>query len=142
MSPVLVDTDVFSRLFVRRSGPRAESGAVEAWRQVLRGRQVVIAFQTRAEVLQGALAAEWGSTRMGRLRAVLDARPTVGVDHDVIDAHAVLFAACRRSGHALHDKGHTGDRWVASCAIAKNLPILAGDRIYRDAPALRVVSTP
>ncbi|MGY4710675.1 hypothetical protein ACXDF8_14130 [Mycolicibacterium sp. CBM1] len=34
---------------------------------------------------------------------------------------------------------HSGDRWIAACAIAKNFELVAGDGIYRDAPNLSVV---
>lgn len=138
--PVLVDTDAFSRLFVRRSSPDDRQADLVGWRTVLTGRPVVISFQTRAEILQGALAANWGAARSAQLRAVLDRTPTVGVDDRVIDAHAELFAACRRRGHPLQNKLHTGDRWVAACAVAKALPLLAADGIYRDAPDLELVA--
>jgi hypothetical protein len=52
---------------------------------------------------------------------------------------ARFYAECRRIGHSLHDKHHTGDRWVAACAIAKDVDLLAGDDIYRDAPGLRLL---
>lgn len=133
----LVDTDAFSLLFARRdsSDPRTDR-----WRELLTGRQVVISFQTRAELLAGALARGWGERRMTDLRAILDRTPTIGIDNEVIDAHAALYAECRRVGHALHGKAHIGDRWIAACAIAKGIPLLAGDAIYLNAPKLNVVN--
>lgn len=139
--PVLIDTDVFSRVFVQ-SASRAAVADPEAenWRRALSGRSVLISFQTRAEVLQGAIARKWGERRYLELREMLDRTPTVGVDNHVIDAHATLFAECRHVGHALHAKDHTGDRWVAACAIAKGIPLLAGDGIYHGAPRLELVN--
>lgn len=140
MGPVLLDTDAFSRLFIRRPSSRAERDAdVVAWRALLTGRPVLISFQTRTEILQGARAAGWGTDRTGQLRVILDRTPTVGVDIGVIDSHAELYAACRRGGHPLHQKQHTGDRWVAACAIAKGIPVLAADGIYRNAPRLELL---
>lgn len=132
-----MDTDVFSLLFVRRgsSDPR-----ITRWRELLTGRQVLISFQTRAELLAGALADGWGERRMTELRATLDRTPTIGADSEVIDAHANLYAECRRIGHGLHDKPHTGDRWIAACAIAKGVDLLAGDDIYREAPSLTLLT--
>jgi predicted nucleic acid-binding protein len=52
---------------------------------------------------------------------------------------ATLTAACRRAGHALHDKVHTADRWVAAAAIAKRFPLLSGDAIYAAAPGLTLL---
>lgn len=47
--PVLIDTDVFSRVFVVRLLKRkADDAAVTEWREMLLGRRVVISFQTRA----------------------------------------------------------------------------------------------
>lgn len=70
----VVDTDVFSHLFVHRNSldPR-----VPGWRDLLRDRRVLISFQTRAELLAGALADGWGARRRAELRAVLDRTPTI-----------------------------------------------------------------
>jgi predicted nucleic acid-binding protein len=132
----LVDTDAFSLLFVRRD---AADPRIASWRELLAGHRVLISFQTRAELLAGAIARSWGERRTIALRAILDLTPTVGIDDAVIDASATLYADCRRLGHALHAKEHTADRWVAACAIAKALPLLAGDSIYRGTPGLSLV---
>lgn len=133
---VLVDTDVFSVAFVRKG---AADPRLFAWREQLRDSRVVISFQTRAEVLAGALQAGWGTPRLQSVRTLLDDTPTVFEDVDVIDAYANLVVECRLVGHALHDRRHTADRWIASCAIAKELPLLAGDGIYASAPRLSLL---
>lgn len=133
----VVDTDAFSLLFVRRG---SNDPRTAVWRDLLAGRQVLISFQTRSEALAGAMADGWGELRLAELRAILDRTATIGVDDEVIDAHAALFAECRRVGHALHGERHTGDRWVAACAIAKEVDLLSGDGIYRDAPGLRLLN--
>lgn len=96
----------------------------------------MISFQTRAEVLAGARSQGWGERRMEELLGVLNRMPTIYSDDEVVDAFAELVAECRRTGHALQAKEHSGDRWIAACAIAKNLELVAGDGIYRDAPSL------
>jgi len=58
------------------------------------------------------------------------------MDADVIDAYATLTAQCRSRGQALHKKEHTSDRWIAACAVAKGLELIAGDGIYADAPGV------
>lgn len=66
--PVLIDTDVFSRVFVVRLLKRkADDAAVTEWREMLLGRRVAISFQTRAEAIQGALLQHWGGPRMEAL---------------------------------------------------------------------------
>jgi len=137
LQAAVVDTDAFGLLFVRSGSadPR-----IPRWRELLTGRQVLIAFQTRAEVLAGAQMDGWGERRTTQLRAILDRTPTISIDSDVIEAYAALVAQCRSAGHALHDKRHSADRWVAACAIAKGVELLAGDGIYAGAPGLSLLA--
>lgn len=136
LTAALLDTDVFSALFVRTRGEPVEAAD---WRSRLTGRQVVISFQTRAELLYGAKNKDWGQARRAQLEQILDRTVTIQPDLDVIDAFASLRDECRRAGHALHDRPHTADRWIAACAIAKDLPLLAADQIYRNAPGLQLL---
>lgn len=130
---VVLDTDVFSYMFIKRG---LSSVRVDRWRARLAGCRVVISFQTRMELLGGALSNHWGERRMRHLNEILNRTPTIRADDDVIAAHAALIAACRAKGHALQQKCHTGDRWVAASAIAKNIELLSGDGIFKDAPGL------
>jgi len=133
---VVIDTDVWSRLAL----PKARAHPLAAaWKSELLGATVVIAAQTRAEVLAGLLIRNWGGKRAAAARAVLDGTPTIPVDGSVIDAYAQLQADCRAMGHALHEKIHTADRWVAATALAHGWELLAGDGIYKQAPGLRVI---
>jgi predicted nucleic acid-binding protein len=133
---VLIDTDVFSLLFV---DPRRPDKRRTGWRNALAGRAVVIAAQTRAEVLAGARMADWGPPRYADLLAQLDATATLPVTAARVAAYAELKAECRRMGHSLWQKLHDGDRWVAASAIAFELPLLAGDAIYEGVPGVRPV---
>lgn len=135
---VVLDTDVWSAIYIRRDVPES----VRRWRDLLVGRTVVISTQTRAEVLSGIAAGNWGDRRRDQARRVLDDQATVPVTSDVIGAFANLFAECRRAGHPLHEKIHTGDRWVAATAVALGAPLLAGDRIYRGTPGLTLLGEP
>lgn len=131
-----VDTDVYTLVFVRKDSPDPR---VPGWRQALIGRRVLSTFQTRAELLALAATNAWGESRAEKLRAQLDRTATIGVDESVIDAYATLVAECRRTGHALQQKQHTADRWIAACAIAKDVELLAGDGIFAGTPGLRLV---
>lgn len=133
---VVLDTDVFSLLYVHR---RSSDSRIDRWRELLRGRAVLISFQTQAELLAGAVSAKWGTQRMDGLRGLLARTPTVGIDSSVIDAYAALHASCRVAGHPLQDKVHTGDRWIAACAIGKGVELLAGDGIYAGAPGVSLL---
>lgn len=139
---VLLDTDVFSAIYVTPREVVVRRGhPLDAWITLLSGKRTVISFQTRAEILSGAFSAGWGDRRLGAIRERLDATPTIDVDRDVVEAFARLTADCREVGHALAAKAHTADRWIAASAIAKGLPLLAGDGIYAGAPGLELLAT-
>ncbi len=139
---VLLDTDVFGALFVTPRDIALKQGhPVESWADALIGYRVLISFQTRAEILFGVYYAGWGERRVNAARERLDATPTIDEDIDVVEAFARLSSECKRLGHALAEKMHTGDRWVAACAIAKELPLLARDGIYVNAPSLTLFGT-
>ena len=138
---VVVDTDVFSTLFVTRPRGRdtRDRDSVDTWAALLRGRTVLLAFVTAAEVRVGAQVARWGDRRRAELGAVLARFPIIPVDPDVSDAYVRLTAEAHRAGHGIQAPQHANDRWVAACAMAKELPLLSGDQIYREAPGVRLL---
>jgi predicted nucleic acid-binding protein len=136
---VVLDTDVYSALYTDPERAERRGLPVTMWLEALAGDRVLISFQTRAEVLAGLRAGNWGDSRRQTAMAKLDAVPTIPADREVIDSYAELTSLCRRAGHALHDKIHTADRWVAACAVAKGLPLLSGDGIYLGAPGLSLL---
>lgn len=132
----LLDTDAFSILYVDR---RATDERAGRWREFLAGHRVLISFQTGAELLAGMKTRGWGQERQRQLRAILVRTPTIRSSDDVVEAYAELQAWCKAAGHPLQQKQHAADRWVAACAIAKEMPLLAGDRIYQGAPGLTLL---
>lgn len=134
----LLDTDVWSGLFARSR--RSVDPRAETWRGLLAGWGVLIATQTRAEVIAGLSIKDVGTARRERILAQLAGTSTVPVTEDVIVAYAALTAACKRAGHALHAKEHTGDRWIAATAIAVGVPLLSGDAILSGAPGLSILA--
>lgn len=129
---VVLDTDAYSRLYVRRS---SEPG-VQELRDRLVGRIVVIATQTRAELQAWPLLRNWGPHRARELAALLATTTTVPVSQDVINAYVALQVQCLVVGHALGQKQHVADRWVAATAVALDRPLLSLDTVYRGAPHL------
>ena len=134
---VLLDTNAYSALYVTPDETARKQGyPLEEWRGALRGHRVLIAFQTRAELLIGARSAKWGEPRMKALKERLDATPTVQLDEDVFEAYVTLTVDARGQGVGIGQRPHSADRWIAACAIAKSLPLLSKDAIFADAPAL------
>ena len=133
---VVLDTDVYSLLYVRQG---AAVAAKQDLRDMLVGRLVAIAVQTRAELLIWPQVRRWSADRADRLREQLDNTPTVPVDERVIEAFVRITVDCRRSGHALAQKDHVADRWVAATAIAIGRPLLTADGIYLSTPGLELL---
>jgi predicted nucleic acid-binding protein len=136
---VVLDTDVYSALYTDPQRAERRGLPVSRWLEALAGDRVLISFQTRAEVVAGLRAGNWGDSRRQTALAKLDAVPTIPADREVIESYAELTSLCLRAGHALHAKTHTADRWVAACAVAKGLPLLSGDGIYQGAPSLSLL---
>lgn len=133
---VVLDTDVYSQLYLRQG---ATAPSKQALRDVLVGRTVAIAVQTRAELLIWPEVRRWSDDRADRLREQLDSTPTVSVDERVIEAFVRITVDCRSSGHALGQKEHVADRWVAATAMAIRRPLLAADGIYLATPGLELL---
>ena len=132
---LVIDTDVWSALYANY---RAGSPEVMRWREIVsRVRVPVIATQTRAEVLSGLGAL--GPRRAAQLREQLGRSAEYPVTDAVVEAYATLFHQAKLAGHPLHQKIHTGDRWIAATAIALDVPLLSADRMFEGAPRLHVV---
>jgi len=81
-----------------------------------------------------------GDRRAALIRQALDELPCARVDFHVIDVFAKLTSECKKTGHALGEKIHTGDRWIAATAIAYDLHLLSGDGIFSGAPDLKLLT--
>jgi predicted nucleic acid-binding protein len=131
---VVVDTDVFSKVFVLASGPERRE-----LRDRLVGRMPVIATQTYAELRVWPEMANWGKPRRAALAEILASTQVVPVLPEVVDAFVELTVECRATGHALAAKIHTADRWVAATAVALDRPLLSLDGVYAGTPHLALV---
>ena len=136
---VVLDTNIWSQLY---SAGRQHIDA-PVWRKALVGLEVVIAQQTRAEVLYGLRFSTLSATKKERILAQLDATPTIPIDEHVIQAWVDLRASCRLrwpASHALQDaKAHGGDQWIGATAMSLGAPVMSVDKIFRDVPGLRLV---
>jgi len=132
----VIDTDVCSCLYTRRNDPL---GRTATWRELIQGLTVVIATRSQAELRAGFARANWGEPRLANAVQRLEGTPTIPVAASVVDAFVQLTVEARRDGHGLHQKLHTGDRWVGATAIALDAPLLSGDAVFQGAPGIRLL---
>lgn len=133
LTHVVVDTDVASWLLDPRPSPHAEES-----RRVTGDPSRVVSFVTVTELRYGALRAGWGELRRRQLERSLGDLDVIQTSELLIDSCASLRAALSRAGHALAQKIHEADRWVAATAVALGLELVAGDGIFEDVPGLDV----
>jgi predicted nucleic acid-binding protein len=126
----VIDTDVFSADLV------PGSRLAERYAPLIAGRLAFISFQTVAELLYGALRRDWGEARMRRLDAKVHRAEIVHTGPELVALCAQLRADCAAIGHALAQREHNGDRWIAATAIRIGVPLVSNDTIFRDVPGL------
>jgi predicted nucleic acid-binding protein len=127
---VVVDTDVYSARFV------PNSQLALRYEPLLVGRPEVLSFQTVAEVRYGALLRGWGEARLRRLDVAISRAEVVHSGPDLIRVYAEFRIACQRIGHALCQREHDADRWVAATALRLGVPLVSNDGIFHGAPGL------
>jgi predicted nucleic acid-binding protein len=57
---------------------------------------------------------------------------------ELVAVYAQLRADCVAAGHALGQKEHTADRWIAATAIRLGIPLVSNDGIFRGAPGVEL----
>jgi hypothetical protein len=55
---------------------------------------------------------------------------------DLVLVYAQLRVACERIGHALSQRDHDADRWVAATALRLGIPLVSNDAIFNNVPGL------
>lgn len=126
----VIDTDVLSFLF--RSDTRAALYAPHLFGQVL-----TISFQTRAEMLRGAISANWGERRKQQLEQWLTKYAIVHSSDDLCLHWAEAIDSARRVGRPIA----AADAWIAATALFLDVPLVthnAGD--YTGVSGLTVIS--
>lgn len=134
--PVVIDTDVYGAQLV------PGSALADRYDPIIVGRPAFISFQTAAELRYGALLRNWGEHRMRQLEARIAAAETVHSGPDLVGVYARLRVECERAGHALSQRVHDADRWVAATAIRLGIPLISNDGVFRDAPGLVLETAP
>jgi predicted nucleic acid-binding protein len=132
---LVVDTGVFSAALSRRRRPSFEERV-----SLLRGNQLFLAPVTVAELRYGALIAEWGELRRGRLEAAIATTTVVPVTDSFLTTMANLRATCRRAGHPLAEQVHGNDLWIAATAVHLGEALVTADRVFSDVPGLALLT--
>jgi tRNA(fMet)-specific endonuclease VapC len=117
MAVRVIDTDVWSYLYKGRD-------EAKLYEPHLFGNLLVISFHTQAELLHGAIAANWGSRR----RQHLESRLSKYVIEPSSDALSLRWAqamdSARRNGRPIA----AADAWVAATALHLDVPLITHNR--------------
>lgn len=132
--PVVIDTDVYGADLV------PESRLAAIYEPIIVGRPAFISFQTAAELRYGALRWNWGAARMRKLEARIAEAETVHSGPELVLVYAQLRVDCVRIGHALGQRDHDADRWIAATALRLGVPLVSNDQIFKDVPRLMLES--
>jgi predicted nucleic acid-binding protein len=133
---VVVDTMVISWLLDDRPHLLADR-----YRDLIGTQPVLLAFQTVMELPFGALGAGSGELRRRRLERHIPAFAVLQPDNDLNTACAELPIRCHQAGHALGDKLHDGDRWIAATAGRLGMSFASHDRVFVNTPELTVITS-
>lgn len=132
--PIVIDTDVFGADLI------PGSRLAELYEPIIVGRPALISFQTAAEIRYGALLRGWGRARMLKLESKLQFAEIVHTGPELLHTYAGLRVECQRVGHALSQREHDADRWIAATALRLGIPLVSNDNIFRDVPGLQLES--
>jgi predicted nucleic acid-binding protein len=79
---------------------------------------------------------------MRKLEAKIQRVEAVHSGPELVAIYPTLRAECEAAGHALAQKQHTADRWIAAVAIRLGIPLVSNDGIFRGAPGLILEPSP
>ena len=77
---------------------------------------------------------------MRKLEAKIAAAEVVHSGDELVAIYARLRSECVRIGHALGQREHDADRWIASTALRLGIPLVSNDRVFEGTPGLQLES--
>ncbi|WP_020673872.1 type II toxin-antitoxin system VapC family toxin [Amycolatopsis nigrescens] len=110
-SPIVLDTDVVSKLLKRQLPPSLGTK--------LTGRQFLITFVTLGELTKWAEIYGWGPARRARLDDWLDNAAVVPYHENVAHTWGLISAHAHRRGQ----RSDGNDSWIAASCLAYGLPL-------------------
>lgn len=131
--PIVLDTDVFS-------ADMSDNALIALYEPIIVGRPAFVSFQTVAELRYGALRRGWGEARIRKLDAKIAAVEVVHSGDELVATYARLRAEFVRAGHALGQREHDADRWIAATALRLGIALVSNDRVFEGTPGLQLES--
>lgn len=131
--PIVIDTDVFS-------ADLSDTTLITVYEPIIVGRPAFLSFQTVAELRYGALRRGWSTARVRKVDAKIATAEVVHSGDELVAVYAQLRADCVRFGHALGQRDHDADRWIAATALRLAIPLVSNDRIFENTPGLQLES--
>lgn len=119
-----------------------QPGLAADYRALIAGRPTLVSFATATEMRYGALKAGWGELRRRGLERDLERFTIVQPDDRLIQVCAELRASCEQAGHALGQKIHEADRWIAASAVRLSVELVSDDSVFTDVLGLIVLRRP
>lgn len=108
----------------------------------LRGCAIVLAFVTVAELRFGAYKGRWQERRIDEMEGWFRTVNVVMPDDDLVETYSRLRVDCCDQGHALQEKTHEADRWIAATALRYALPLVTDDGIVQAVRGLTLRTAP
>lgn len=131
--PIVLDTDVFS-------ADMSDNALIALYEPIIVGGPAFVSFQTVAELRYGALRRGWGEARIRKLDAKIAAVEVVHSGDELVATHARLRAEFVRAGHALGQREHDADRWIAATALRLGIALVSNDRVFEGTLGLQLES--
>lgn len=115
----VIDTDVWSYLYKNRD-------EAKLYEPHLFGNILVISFQTRAELLRGAISAGWGVRRRQHLESRLRRYVIEHSSDALCQRWAEAIDSARRNGRPIAP----ADAWVAATALHLGVSLITHNRTH------------
>jgi tRNA(fMet)-specific endonuclease VapC len=113
----VIDTDVWSYLYKGRS-------EAKLYEPHLFGNILVISFQIQAELLRGAMAANWGVQRRQHLESRLRKYIIEPSSYRLSLCWAAAMDSAKRRGQPIS----AADAWIAATALHLGVPLISHNR--------------
>ena len=126
---IVLDSSVASYIFNK-------DDRAQYYLDIVRGKRVVISFQTLEELWFGAYKAKWGERRRNELSLYLQQFAVIWPNLEMVEICGRLRCERESSGTRLQ----TADAWIAATAILLACPLASHDRDFSGISGLEVIT--